>query len=338
MAPNTPPPAGNGTNGHSPNAASAPQGDWTALFHAVSQDARRPRLQSLKPREGDDPSVLVVPDGYQLKAIKALLDEYRTRPQLRAGTTELRDLASFIAWTNRHRDDDSMIYADDSGSAPLLTAVIDHDQAGGDAPDSKARFGRHRGIYRFPLSREWLEWFGAHRKPLTTTAFAEFLERRIGDVAPPPYSVDEITGKPVLATADPEIRKLAETLGKKFASTADLAKLMQGIELNSEAKATSKINRDTGESHIEYIEQNGQGTDRVKPPNAFLIAVPVVDNGPAFLIAVHLRYRAAGGTITWFVELHQPERVMEQVFSHAIDQVEDEIDLDLVRGIAPTAR
>lgn len=339
MAPNTTPP--NGTN---PTAAAAPLdeprrvGDLTQLVNHAAQHARRPNLMPLG-LDGSDPdkAVLLVPAGYALKSIKPLLDEYRTSPELRAGTTTLHDLASFVFWTNRHKDAGTVIYADDRSTPPSLVAIIDHDEPGAEAPDEKARFGRHRGVYPFLMSREWQEWTTVSRSPLKTGDFAEFLERRMGDVQPPPYSVDG-DGNGVFESQDPEIRKLVLHLGKRFATVGDLAKLMRGIELNVDATAKVQINRDTGEHAIEYSESNGQGADRIKPPNAFLIAIPVLHNGPAVLIAVHLRYRAAGGQVVWTLELHHPDRVLEEVWRKTLDEVFDMTGLTPLRGVAPAAR
>lgn len=328
---------GNGSNGHS--GTEPPRvGDLTQLVRHTAQDARRVKLVSLQLIEGAIPATLAVPAGYELKDVMPMLDKFRTAPRQRAGTTVLRDLASFIAWTNRHKDQNSVVYALDDMSSPSLTAIIDHDQAGPDEVDKIARFGRHRGCYTFPLSREWQEWTGASEKPMKPGEFAAFIERRIGDVVPPPYSVDGTTGEDVFNSQDPEIRKLVVTLGKKLASVADLVKLAEGIEINVDSKAAARINRDTGEHYVEFSEANGQGTDRIKPPNAFLIAIPVLHNGPAVLIAVHLRYRAIGGTVHWIVELHQPERVFEEVFKAALNDVFTDTGLQPLRGVAPAAR
>lgn len=370
--PNTNPPGngGNGSNGHGGghhHTADAPANgsEWTSLFRAVSMDARRPRLQALMMKDSDDPSVLVTPDGYKVESIRKYLDEYRTRPQLRAGTTELRDLASFNSWINFHKDWNSVVYAFDDMAHASLTAIIDHDESGPEidalmrvadvkASDStgddvtlgepallraedrlaRARFMRHRGVYKFPLSREWQEWNKVSRQPMKTGDFAGFVERRVGDVVPPPLKMDGQS----LDIQDPEIIKLAVELGKKFATPADLVKLAQGIEINVDATAKVSINRDTGEHFVEYSEANGQGAERIKPPNAFLIAIPVVNNGQPVLMGVHLRYRAVGGQVVWTIELHQPERVFETVFQSALEEVFSDTGLTPLRGIAPEKR
>lgn len=312
-------------------------GDGLAKLAAfIAEQERKPIVVPIE--VGDQKAAsLLVPAGYQLHGLKPLLDAFRLQPELRAGTTQLHDLASFIAWTNRFRDADSVIYAVDQVDRLSLTAVIDHDREGEEEANAKARFGRHRGVYEFPLSREWKEWQGACGQPLGTADFAEFFERRIADVMPPPYGIDGL-GEQVFNSQDPEIRKLVETLGKRFATPAEIVKLTRGIEINVDARAVSKIDRDTGEHQIEFAEENGTGTDRVKPPNAFLIAIPVLHNGVPVLMAVHLRYRVGNGKVSWILELHQPERVIEEVFAQALRQVEEETALKPLRGVAPAPR
>ena len=317
-----------------PPAARQPS-NLADLARFVADQERKPIVIPLT--NADMRGALLVPDGYKIEATKPLIDAWRTRPELRAGTTILLDLDSFIAWTARHKDDGSVVYAVDDMREPSLTAIIDHDEAGGDAPEAKARFGRHRGVYAFPLSREWLEWRAACKTGMNGTEFAAFFERRIGDVMPPPYAIDG-QGQEFLGTQDPEIRKLAMILNKKFATVAEIVKLTRGIEINVEAKAVQKLDRDTGEHTIEFSEENGQGVDKVKPPNAFLLAIPVLANGGNILMAVHLRYRPSGGKVTWFLEMHQPERVFEEVFRGALEKVAADTGLVPLRGKPPATR
>jgi hypothetical protein len=311
--------------------------DLSRLAAFVVEQARRPIVLPVEAGKAEAAGALLVPQGYTLQPLKPLLDAFRTRPEQRAGTTQLNDLASFIAWTVRHQDFDSVVYCDDTVAAPSLTAVIDHDEAGPEARDGRARYGRHRGTYAFPFSREWKEWSAACAKPLDTGDFAAFVERRIADVVPPPYGLDE-QGNEAFQSQDPEIRKLVMTLEKRLATPSEIVRLARGVEINASSKASVRIDRDTGEHQIEYAEENGQGAARLKPPNAFLVAIPVLHNDQPILIAVHLRYRASGGRVLWFLELHQPERVVEEVLRRALAEVEQKTGLRPLRGLAPQAR
>lgn len=303
--------------------------DLSALVDKLQENAAPSSVMADK--------IVAVPKGLSLHSLKPLLDTYRTRPELRKGTTQLTDLASFIAWTNRHKDEGSVVFAEDDMRAPKLVAIIDHDEAGPETLDKKARFGRHRGEYAFPLSREWKAWLKASETPMAAAEFAAFFEERIGDVMPPPYEIDD-EGTERFASEDPEIRKLVMMLGKRFAMPQDIVKLTRGIDINVDARAAVKVDLDTGERLVEFAETNGEGVDRVKPPNAFLIAIPVVAHSVPTLIAVHLRYRAVSGKIIWIVQMHQPERVFEHVFEKALDDVAHKTDLLPLRGTAPAAR
>lgn len=280
----------------------------------------------------------LVPHGVDLRSVKPLLAEYAPRPDRREGTATLTTLDSFVRWTMRHRDDGSVIYACDDIARPSLTAIIDHDIAGGELPNANpARFGRFRGHYAFPFSVEWKKWSAVSGKGMDAAAFAAFFEERIIDVAPPPLAVLG-DGSEESAIRDPEILKLVATLGKKLATPTDLVRLTRGVEINVDQTAKVSINRDTGEHFVEYSEVNGSGTERLKPPNLFLIAIPVVSGGAPFLIAVHLRYRANGGKITWTLELHEPERVVESVFLAALTAVEATTGTAPLRGQPTPAR
>lgn len=308
-----------------------------ALAAFLEQHQRTPRILDLDGETSRSESALLVPEGYRVEDAKAIFDKWRTRPERRAGTTELRTLDSFIAWTKRHQDEQSMIYADDR-EKPVLTAIIDHDESGPETNGEElARYGRHRGVFAFVKSREWQAWMEASGKPLNVGEFAAFFEERIIDVVPPPISVLG-DGEEVSGIKDPEILKLVATLQKKLAAPADISRLMRGIEINVDAKAKTMIDRDTGEHQIEFSEANGAGVERVKPPSLFLISIPVTHDGKPFLMAVHLRYRVVGGQVMWTMAVHQPERVFETVFADACAKVAEGTGLTPLRGIAPAMR
>ena len=318
-----------------------------ALAEFMADHLRTPELVAISAGDAKSADIVALPAGYTLHDVKPLLDKYRHAPERREGTTILTTLASFDAWVNRHRDDGTVIFACDDMKAPSLTAIIDHDQAGpeqaksGDVePAHRARFGRHRGVFDFPFSRPWQEWMeiaGPDAEGIKTHELAAFLERRISDVLPPPQYQDGQTGDVRLNLKDPEILKLVATLGKKLATPSELVTLSKGISVNVDNAVEAKFDRDTGEASMIFTERNGVGADRVKVPNLFLIDIPVLNGGESWVIAVHLRYRA-GQSLTWFLELHQPERVFEKVFDETLATVTTDTDIQPLRGIAPAAR
>src|SRR5262245_42426316 len=108
------------------------------LARFIAEQERKPVVVSIAAGAAASGSVLFVPDGYHVEEAKKHLDAFRLRPALRSGTTVLHDLASFIAWTKRHMDADSVVFADDTSMTQAsLTAIVDYDQAGEEAAETK---------------------------------------------------------------------------------------------------------------------------------------------------------------------------------------------------------
>src|SRR5690349_7848646 len=106
-------------------------------------------LMPIHPSEdGQTAKVLVMPKGMEAVSTKKFLDELRDKPKRREGTATLGNLDSFIAHTNRFKDDGSTIFAQRREDAPSLTSILDYHPAG--SSNSDARFGRHRGIWKLP--------------------------------------------------------------------------------------------------------------------------------------------------------------------------------------------
>ncbi len=327
--------------------------DLRQLAEFIQTQTREPKVISVTSGNEHGAPAVLVPTGYTLQPVKPILDAFRTRPEQREGTARLTDIASLITWVNRHRDDGSVVFCRDDIEQPALLAVIDYDMAGPeqadltyprddgevaiDTGDRRARNGKHRALFEFPKSRVFEEWRQASGQMMDQGAFAAFLERRLVDVLPPPTSV-YADGREESALTDPEIRKLIATLDKRLATPGDLARFSRGIQITAGRVAKQELNRDTGEASVVFEEQHhGEGVDKVKVPNLFLIAIPVLANDPeAWLIAVHLRYRMVGGGIKWCVELHELERLWERVVSHACEKVEQGTTVTPLRGW-PTA-
>ena len=239
-----------------------------------------------------------VPVGRTLVSIKKLLDEYRLRPERKAGTSELTTIESFVDQMNRSKDEDSVIFADVANrTEPKLIGVFDYNHAG---PTGDPRFGQHRAVYRFPLSEEWKAWTGKAIENIGQAEFAEFLETRIMDVIDP-ASLD-VEGQGTIAA-------FCRQLGIKPASPQQLMELSRGLAVNVEHRVVQNINVGTGEAQISFGETH---TDAKGAParvfGGFAIGIPVFYGGAAYQIPVRLRYRVKDGQVKWTL---QPQRLVE---------------------------
>lgn len=256
--------------------------------------------------------------GVEAISIKAIVDEYLEKPDRRKGTARLNDLASFIALATRFKDSDSALFADPSMTSPSLLCVFDYNPPGSD--NKAARFGQHRAYYSFPLSKEWQAWAAMDGKPMDVQKFAEFLEDRIGDVSDP-------------ITAGGEASKLVAKLGTSFASPQKLLELSNGLSLRVGQAVKQAVKLTTGEVQVHFVTSHTD--EQGKPlmiPGAFLLTIPVFQNGAPYEIAARLRYRASDGKITWFYQMHRLDLIFEHAFEEACNRAVDETKLPLYVG------
>jgi len=278
----------------------------------------RPEVFTVKePVTGVEAPIVLTRDG--ARSLPAdVFDAYRTLPARRKGTATLLDLDSLIAHVNRFKDADTVLFANDHRQNPSITAVLDYHRAGADAD---ARFGGHRAKFAFPLSDEWQAWAGANKKPMRMVEFAAFLEDRIIDV--------------LEATADlPEdMARFVAAIGGKIASPSKLMEIAVGLKVNEKSAVGETVNLSSGEGEISFVSQHldAKGAP-LKVPNLFLIGIPVFKNGPAYRIAVRLRYRKSDGGLSFWYEMWRDDRVFDDAFTEALGRARDETGLPVLLG------
>ena len=313
--------------------------DFSALIEAIKL-LHEPRLLDMpKLAQGDDDAarqLLVIPDGMKTVDLKPILDTYRDRPERRKGTCTLRHLDSFTAWVDRHSNNNSsVIFANPNEDSPLLLAVIDYHEEGGARPwnvdqadhlEGMPNWCQHRCIYPMKLSKAWRFWHELDGRPIKQGDFASLLEDRITDILMPP---DEASDN----ATDIKLLDLVRQLGGTLAGPSRMLELSRGLSVNEQSKVTNVANLTTGEKQIVY-ETSLQGADGepIRVPSMFLIGIPVFENGPLYRMPVRLRFRKAGGEITWTLLRHRPEIYFEDAFNDSVAAVREKCGLPVFIG------
>lgn len=273
---------------------------------------------------GDDSAaqVLVAPKGAELHSVKKLLDAYRTRPERRAGTTTLADPESFVAFVNRSKNPDTVIYVDDASKSPSCLAVIDHDARGPDGA-STARWGQHRALWPMEISDEWKAWTNANNAGLAQRDFAELMEDRALDLI-----------EPADVARDPTV-VLAQRLGLKLSTPAGVIAASRGLKLRAEVNVGEAIALESGETELHFTEVH-RGVDgaALVVPTAFLIGVPVLRGAPRDVLLVRLRYRRVQGQprVVWCVNLHRPDEVLRIAIDEVVRDISARTGVEVLRG------
>lgn len=288
------------------------------LADVVARHIKHDLVEVASPDGSTKAQVLVLPSGLSVSGVKEFLDEYATAPERRKGCARFVELLSFVAHVNRFKDEHTALFAQPDPKSPTLTAVLDyHEKTAKGAP----RFGMHRALYTFPISDEWKAWTESNAKVMNQGQFAEFIENRIVDIADP-------------SGAFSEKKKLAEQLGiDGFASPSALLLLSRGLSLHVGERVENRVDPATGAVTMVFAQEHADGAGNgVKVPRAFLIQIPVFREGALYQFAVRLRYRAGGGAINWFYELHRADRAFDDAFRIACDEAQKGTDLPLFYG------
>lgn len=264
-------------------------------------------------------------------------DLARESPRFRRGTAVLTSLDSFIKHVQRFGDAESAVFADDTRTAPKLTAVLDYHAADfdGGAPEAVIRTHgayrhcKHRSVFGFPLADEWKAWIAADGKPMSMGAFAVFLEDRIGDIA--------------LAGDDfpEEVERFVNINGgpAAIADYARLVELSRGLKVYEDAVIEEAQTMSSGEGHLRFsVEHRTAGANggMVKIPTMFFIAIPVFKKGVFYRIPARLRYRKTPEGVKFWFDLWRADRSFDDAFSEALTRVQTSVPAALFLG-APEA-
>ncbi|RVU15207.1 DUF2303 family protein [Methylobacterium oryzihabitans] len=260
--------------------------------------------------------VLVRP-GQRLDSVKALIEEYRTLPARRTGTAKVTTLDSFIALINRHKDEGSAVFAKTDWPGPTLTAVLDYH-----AVDGGPRHGEHRIAYAFPITPEFKAWIDANNQKMTQGDFAAFLEEHAAELAAP---------------FDAEVVSYERLFKAKFAAPNELIDLARSLEIFVSAQVKNSVRLQSGEGEIVFREEHVDGKgETIVVPGIFMIQLRSFVDGDHVRIPARLRYRVAGGAITWSFQLYRWEDELRSRVTQDLMRVAEETALPTFEG-APEA-
>ena len=256
--------------------------------------------------------------GSQIVDLKPLVEKWRDAPERRSGTAMANTLESFIALTNRHKDDGSAVFALVSTSSPSLTAVIDYNTT-----DHKPRFGKHLVKYDYPISPEWKAWLAKNGTKMDQNDFAEWIEEHIVEIGDPDGFGDCDTIEALFRC--------------KMADPATVYTLSKGLKVNVESEVSAVTDLAGGQVQISYSEQHKDGTGQpLKIPGLFLITIPMFVGGDPVTIVARLRYRKSGSKLVWFYELWKWDVTMRLALLKDLETIREQTSLPVFEG-APEA-
>jgi hypothetical protein len=295
--------------------------------------------------------ILAVPHGThggrKLESIRPLLDGYRTRPEKRAGVQRVDDLASFIAWTTRHKDNNSALFCEADREAPRLVAAIDYHEAGaatwssitdlpGLSQDGKARHVAFGAVHPMALDERWKAWREVDGEAMSQADFAAFLEDHALDLCPFAPSVAAATD--TLQPLPPDVQNFLNMTGGQCGTPEQVIALAAGLDVAVGQKVANAVKLQSGEGRIVFEQSNTttQNGVAVTVPAVFLIAVPVFAlSTTVYRLPVRLRYRATPGGVLWIPTLWRADETLDQAIRDAAEKARTDTSLPLFYGASP---
>ena len=291
-----------------------------ALIETLKEHIQVKTFTAVNPGLGDSDGVTLIaaPKGFELRSIKPYLDEYLTKPERIKGISYHTSLDSFLMHVQAFKDTQrSAVFADVDNST--LQCVYDYNSR------DDARFCDHRAVYTAKVSKPWKRWTAGSGQPFNQAEFANFIENNALDLIDPPTDVG--------GEGDAAILNIAKTLNTTLASASKVIELARGISIHEASTAKSNYSTGSGEVVLEYVTEHKDGTGaKLKVPGLFVIAIPVYEDGHSYRVVVRLRYRLKEGVVTWFYELYQPEKCVEDAFNELCTETQGDSLLPVYRG------
>ncbi|BAP94508.1 hypothetical protein [Aurantimonas phage AmM-1] len=262
------------------------------------------------------PVAFIHGDKPEVMSLKALAEQWRTRPDRREGTAKVGDVASLCALTNRQKTEHSVVFANSDWKHPSLQTIIDYHAS---TPEGDADNGRHRIRYDFPFSDEWQVWTGHDGKAMDQAEFAEFMEERAPDMT---------------TLVEAEAAHFARELQLPAIGTpAQIFALARGLQINVESKVKQDIRLQSGETKLVFEEQHsGSDGQPISVPGAFALSIPLFYGQEPIAVPVRLRYRVRNGAIHWTYRLFRVDRLVAEAVDHAKTEVAAVTGLPVYEG------
>jgi uncharacterized protein YfdQ (DUF2303 family) len=265
------------------------------------------RESEILAHDGTEITIFAGPSDIKVTDLQSFADKYASAPRHRAGKLRAFDLDSFAALTLRDYDAGTVVFVDVSGAGVAFETCLDyHMPIANLTPRTNQRAQRETIEYTPALSKEWLNWTGQAGETMSQTAFAEWIEDHLPDIADPRH---------LLASPDCTAVKLGEVYGFRrenlwgYADPAKLADVSRGLEIREGAVLKNAVRLESGEvSMVYHTEHTGADGQRLNVPTRFLLSISVFEREAEYFVPVKLAYRKAGGALTWSFELFRPER------------------------------
>lgn len=252
-------------------------------------------------RDVDGVKIAVLPEGGGRWSWTTVdVEDSLPRPRYKRAEPVVRDLGSFIEYLKRHKNDGTVVFADEDGN---LVGILNHHDAGEDQ-EYGAGWQNHRVTLRRPYTKPWVAWTKANGVAMPQVTFAEFLEDRLTEIAEP-----------------------AGALLMQIATEFEAGRSLQ-------FKSSKRLA--DGQVQLQYDEQLSGSTSSgaISVPTSFVLSLQPYRDVEPFAVSARLRWRLSGPSVTFAFLLDENalEEELERIREEAAEQVIAQAGVPVFRG------
>ncbi|MFE4647700.1 DUF2303 family protein [Streptomyces sp. NPDC056707] len=271
--------------------------DGTQAVIDIAQRAGQPK--ALEPGH-----VYAFAVGDRLQQVDLTGPEHTGKPPRKSGTTVVRDVDSFLAYFDKHADENTEVYAD--FERRTITAILDAHTA------TDARWGGHRLTLALRTTPAWDAWMGMDNSLVTQAKFAEFIEDNLVDLVEP--------------------------------TAATMLELAESFEATTSAEFQSSQRLDSGQRKFSYVEdvkaKAGHKGDITIPATLTLALRPFEGTEP-YKVTARFKYRLdrQQGSLSLGFKIERPEDILTAAFTDIRTLIDNGIPEEIaVLNGAPSSR
>lgn len=220
------------------------------------------------------------------------------KPSFVSANVTLDNAASMIAYVNRFKNPDSVMFANIDASEIVCT--IDYHGAPAAVGHPFAELTAHLATLDLDYSEEWARWTGANEQMMKHVDFASFLEENAYDVSSPPG--------------------------------ADLLELVKDLQASEGVQFTSSI-RMGDTASVSFQKDNDTTTkNNMKLPVSFDIAIPVYFGESPVSVTCLMRRKIVGSSLQLGFKMLRLEWTRQREFARITGAVEAATQITTVYG------
>lgn len=230
--------------------------------------------------------------------VLAKVDSLAAAPRRRIGRCQFSEVDSLIQYVQRFGGADTIVYANPATFS--VEAVLNEHPAG--AENAAAAWRDHRATYTCPRSPEWLAWTEHDGRQMPQDKFADFIESRLEDLVS----------------------------GAGMPTATDVLTMARNLIMRTKGTFERSLDPTTGNSALVNKTETDVGSTAI--PRAFLIGVPVFENGERYQVEARVRVEIKEGRAVFAYVLHRRKEIERDAFQAVRAQISSETGKPVLAG------